>query len=95
MCLAFVDYEKAFDSVEHLGIINAIKNHGINEADIDLLTNIYNNGYAETRLDTVSPKFPIRRGVRQGDNLTKVVQCRARRCIQKIETGYNRHTGKW
>ena len=66
MCLAFVDYEKAFDSVEHLGIISAIRNHGVSEAYIELLTNVYNNGYAEIRLDRVSPRFPIRRGVRQG-----------------------------
>ena len=70
MCLAFVDYEKAFDSVEHLGIINAIRNQSINETYIDLLTNMYNNGSAEIRLDTVSPKFPIRRGVRQGDTIS-------------------------
>jgi len=70
MCLAFADYEKAFDSVEHLGIINAIRNQSINETYIDLLTNMYNNGSAEIRLDTVSPKFPIRRGVRQGDTIS-------------------------
>lgn len=70
MCLAFIDYEKAFDSVEHIGIISAIKKHGISEAYIDLLTNMYNNGYAEIRLDRVSSKFPIRRGVRQGDPIS-------------------------
>ena len=43
MCLGFVDYEKAFDSVEHLRIISAIRNEGVSEAYIDLLTNIYNS----------------------------------------------------
>lgn len=70
MCLAFIDYEKAFDSVEHLGIISAIRNHGVNEAYADLLTNTYNNGYAEIRLERVSRKFPIRRGARQGDTIS-------------------------
>ena len=32
MCLGFVDYEKAFDSVEHLGIISAIRNQEVSEA---------------------------------------------------------------
>lgn len=70
MCLAFVDYEKALDSVEHLGIISAIRNYGVNEAYTELLTNVYNNGYAEIRLDRVSPKSAIRRGVRQGDTIS-------------------------
>src|SRR5271156_6611648 len=65
MCLTFIDYEKAFDSVEHLGIISAVRNHGVSEAYIDLLINTFNNGCAKIRLDRVSPKFPIKRGVRQ------------------------------
>ena len=70
MCLVFIDYEKAFNSIEHLGIISTMKKQGVSEAYIDLLTNMYNNGYAEIRLDRVSPKFPIKRGVRQGDTIS-------------------------
>ena len=70
MCLAFIDYEKAFDSVEHLGIISAVRNHGVSEAYIDLLSNTYNNGCAETKLDRASRKFPIKRGVWQGDTVS-------------------------
>src|SRR5271156_2729767 len=70
MCLAFIDYEKAFDSVEHLGIISSVKNHGVSEAYIDLLTSTYNNGCAEIRLDRASPKFPIKRVVRQDDTIS-------------------------
>jgi hypothetical protein len=70
MCLAFIDYEKAFDSVEHLGIINAIRNNNVQESYIDLLIYMYNNGNATIKLDRESPKFPIRRGVRQGDTIS-------------------------
>ena len=31
---------------------------------------MYNKGYAEIRLDRASPKFPIKRGVRQGDTIS-------------------------
>ena len=65
--LAFIDYEKAFDSVEHLGVMNAIGNHGVDMDYVALLTHIYNNGKASIRLDTESQKFPLQRGVRQGD----------------------------
>src|SRR5438552_2448862 len=67
---AFVDYEKAFDSVEHVGIINALTEHQINSTYIETLTNIYNNGTSIIKLDKESSKFPIRRGVRQGDTIS-------------------------
>ena len=70
MCFIFVDYEKAFDSVEHCGIINAIKEHQINSVYIETLINIYNSGTSIIRLDKESNKFPIQKGVRQGDTLS-------------------------
>ena len=70
MCFIFVDYEKAFDSVEHCGIINAIKEHQINSVYIETLINIYNSGTSVIRLDKESNKFPIQKGVRQGDTLS-------------------------
>jgi len=70
MCFIFVDYEKAFDSVEHCGIIKAIKEHQINSVYIETLINIYNSGTSVIRLDKESNKFPIQKGVRQGDTLS-------------------------
>ena len=70
MCFIFVDYEKAFDSVEHCGIVNAIKEHQINSVYIETLINIYNSGTSVIRLDKESNKFPIQKGVRQGDTLS-------------------------
>src|SRR3984957_14408313 len=69
MCFIFVDYKKAFDSVEHCGIINAIKEHQINSVYIETFINIYNNRTSLIRLDKESNKFPIQKGVRQGDTL--------------------------
>ena len=42
VCLAFVDYEKAFNSVEHHGIMDALDKHHIHKTYIELLTNLYN-----------------------------------------------------
>jgi endonuclease/exonuclease/phosphatase family metal-dependent hydrolase len=67
LCLGFVDYEKAFDSVEHIEIMKAINSQGVNMEYVKLLTNIYNKGQASIKLDTESEKFPLQRGVRQGD----------------------------
>ena len=70
MCFTFVDYEKAFDSVEHCGIVNAINEHQINKVYVETLINIYNHGTSIIRLDKESKKFPIQKGVRQGDTLS-------------------------
>ena len=70
MCLAFVDYEKAFDSVEHISVIDAISNKGVNNGYIELLTNIYNKATSAIRLDKESQKFHVQRGVRQGDTIS-------------------------
>ena len=40
LCLAFVVYEKAFDSVERTTISNALYEQGINETYIKLIENI-------------------------------------------------------
>jgi hypothetical protein len=70
LCLVFVDYEKAFDSVEHNGIIDAMRAHGIQETYVETLASIYNKGTSVIKLDHVSNRFPINRGVRQGDTLS-------------------------
>jgi len=70
MSFIFVDYEKAFDSVEHAGIIDAIKEHKVDSIYIETLVNIYNNGTSIIRLDKESGKFKIQKGVRQGDTLS-------------------------
>ena len=44
LCLAFVDYEKAFDSVERTAIPNALDEQGINETYIKLIENVYAKG---------------------------------------------------
>jgi len=37
MCVAFVDYEKAFDSVETQAILTALKAQGIDDGYIEML----------------------------------------------------------
>ena len=70
LCLAFIDYEKAFDFVEHQEIVDALKEHQVNNVYVNTLANIYNSGTSIIRLDNDSYRFPIQRGVRQGDTLS-------------------------
>jgi len=68
-CLAFVDYEEAFDSVEQEGILNSLREQGINR-HIKLLQIFYANGTATVRLHKDSDKVKIAKGVRQGDTIS-------------------------
>ena len=63
-----MDYEKAFDSVEHSEIVEALKEHQIDMRYIETLVNNYNNGTALIKLDMESCKFQVLKGVRQGYN---------------------------
>ena len=69
--IGFIDYEKAFDTVEHFAIFEALRKTKVNETYINILQNIYNQATARVHLDKlVSTELQIHRGVRQGDPLS-------------------------
>ena len=69
--IGFVDFEKAFDSIEHPAMFRALRNIGINETYINLLEDIYSDATAKIHLDNeISTEIKISRGVRQGDPLS-------------------------
>ena len=71
LCVGFIDYEKAFDSVEHFAIFEALRKININETYVQILENIYRKATASMHIDDlVSEKFQIKRGVRQGDPIS-------------------------
>ena len=71
LCIGFIDYEKAFDTVEHFTIFEALRKININETYINILQNIYTQATAMVHLDKlVSTEFPVHRGARQGDPLS-------------------------
>ena len=68
ICIGYIDYEKAFDSIEHEAIFKALGSIGINETYITILEDIYRGATARIHMDNqVSEEIPILRGVRQGD----------------------------
>ena len=71
MCMTFVDYEKAFDSVEHHEVMDALHKHQVHKTYIELLISLYNGCTSQIRLHGKnSRKFPIMIVVRQGDTLS-------------------------
>ena len=70
LCMAFIDYEKAFDSVSTSSVLNALISQNINKTYVETLKFIYSNATSTFKLHNNSNKVPIRRGVRQGDTIS-------------------------
>ena len=73
LCTGYIDYEKAFDSIEHEAIFKALRSIGINETCITILEDTYSHTGATASLhmdNQVSEEIPVLRGVRQGDPIS-------------------------
>lgn len=70
--LAFVDYQKAFDSIEIWAILAAMDNARIDSRYSKLIQHIYANATLRIKIedDMETEKIPIERGVRQGDTIS-------------------------
>ena len=87
LCIGFIDYEKAFDTVEHFAVFEALRKTNVNETYINILQNIYNQAAARVHLDKlVSTEFPVHRGVRQGDPLSPKYSLQSRRKYLRKQT---------
>ena len=71
LCIGFIDYEKAFDTVEHFAIFEVLRKTNIDKTSINILQNIYSQATARIHLDKlVSDEFTLQRGIRQGNPLS-------------------------
>ena len=66
LSIAFIDYKKAFDSVQTQAVLTSLQEQGIEDVYIVLLKEIYSNSSMTVHLHKES-KINIRRGIRQGD----------------------------
>ena len=90
--MAFVDFAKAIDSIQHRAVFEALRVHGIQEKHINIMKETYAEGTAQIRTEKLSGKIKIMKGVRQGDSLSPVMFTAAVEEIFKrmnIEAGIN------
>lgn len=70
--MAFVDFHKAFDSVETWSLLESLDNARVDSRYTQIIKNIYENATLQVKIDdtTKTSKIPLKRGVRQGDNIS-------------------------
>lgn len=63
----FLDYQKAFDCVDHGKLINILQNMNLDGRDVRIIKNLYYNQIAAVKVEDMTTEYvPIQRGVRQG-----------------------------
>jgi hypothetical protein len=50
--MAFIEYKKAFDSMEQTFVLQALKNQGVQDNYIRRIENIYNYSYAKIKTES-------------------------------------------
>ena len=70
LCVAFVDYEKAFDSVQPQALLTSLQDQGIEDVYIEILKDIYTDSSVTVHLNKEIEKIRIKRGVRQRDTIS-------------------------
>ena len=70
IALIFIDFEKAFDSVETWSILESLDECRVDSRYSNLIRYVYENATACIKLHENTDKFKIGRGVRQGDTIS-------------------------
>jgi hypothetical protein len=71
---AFVDYKKAFDSIDRTALWTKLINHGIGGKVLTVITNLYSDAKSCVRWENrLSEFFSCNVGVRQGENLSPLL----------------------
>ncbi|KAK6763962.1 hypothetical protein RB195_024337 [Necator americanus] len=83
LVLTFVDYEKAFDSVETNAILSALVDQGVDASYVRTLANCYERCTTRMQLFHLPLTIPIGKGVRQGDTISPKLFTAALQWIMK------------
>lgn len=71
--MAFIDFSKAFDSIEWPILWDALITYGIHPVLINLLIKIYENSQTNVRIKEEEIEVEIERGVKQGDVMSPIL----------------------
>lgn len=88
--LAFVDYQKAFDSIETWSFLTAMEDARIDSRYTAIIKNIYDKATFHVKIDDdlKTDKIPLGKGVRQGDTISpKLFTLALENVSKKLEWG--------
>ena len=68
-----VDFKKAFDTIDHYHLWQALRNQQVPVPYIRMLQSLYSQQTATVKTDRLSKEFNIERGVKQGDPLSSLL----------------------
>ena len=89
--LGLVDFEKAFDTVEHEILWNTLVQQGVPSHYIALLKQLYTDQVAVVQTDIRSRTFNISRGVRQGDPVSALLFIAVMQaCCEELQTKWTK-----
>ena len=64
--LAFIDFKKAYDSIDRRKLIEVLVDYKVNPQIIDLIVQMYNEDYTVIQLGNMKEKIKVTGGIRQG-----------------------------
>ena len=70
LCVVFLDYETAFDSVQTQAILTSLREQGIEDVYKEILNDTHTVSSVTVHMHKESEKIRIERGVRQGDTIS-------------------------
>lgn len=70
LVLVFVDYAKAFDSIDQGAVVQSLLDAGIHSHYVETIKDCLSNNSTTIRLFEKNLEIPIHRGVRQGDTIS-------------------------
>ena len=96
LIMNFVDYEKAFDSVDRNTLWKLMRHYGIPEKMVNLVKSLYEGTFCQVVHDgQLSDRFEVRTGVRQGCLLSPFLFIMAIDWIMKETTRGRRNGIQW
>ena len=65
-----IDFTKAFDRIKHTALWSSLEHYGVEPAYVELLQRLYSHQEGTVLKDKESDAFSIKRGTKQGDQLS-------------------------
>lgn len=86
--LLFVDFHKAFDTVDHDSLWEALYEQGCQVEVVEMLENLYRGAEAFLKIEDEGPRFKVGRGVKQGDPLSpNLFTCMLEKIFRELDWG--------